>query len=335
VIYKNFPTFGEEEARAVADTVRSGWIGRGRETEAFEAEFCAVHGLDAGHAVAVSNGTAALFLALHALGARGTSVAIPTYACQSLLHAVRAAAATPVPLDCAPGGANADLDALPATGAAAAIVPHMFGIPQRIVEGGIPVIEDCAHAIGATIGGVAAGTQGTVGVFSFGATKPITTAGAGGMVIARDARIVEAIRDYLAYYSRDDDAARFNFAFTDVQASFGRVQLRRLPEFREKRETLFAIYERAGLAPLTSPDAGARPFRFGAVVLADDADRAIADLAARGVPSGKEIPETRLLCGGLPNAARFARTAVSIPMYPTLEPDACREVAEQVARVLA
>src|SRR5581483_5459983 len=98
-IKRNSPTLGEAEAEAAARAIRSCWVARGPETSAFENELCALHGLDAGHAVAVSSGTAALFLSLWAFGAAGKRVALPAYGCQSVLHAVRAARGEPIILD--------------------------------------------------------------------------------------------------------------------------------------------------------------------------------------------------------------------------------------------
>ena len=238
-IRRNSPTLGDAEAAAASNAVLANWAGRGPETAHFENEFCELHGLSDGHAVAVSSGTAALYLALSALQAGGKRVALPAYACQPLLHAVRAIRAEPVIIDSRlENDPNVDLEALGAKGVDVAIVPHSFGIPQIIGAQPAQIIEDCAQALGAVTGGARVGLQGTIAVFSFGPTKMITTAGAGGMLLSKDVRCIEYVRDYLAYYDRDDDKVRFNFEITDVQSAVGRVQLRRLTEFVARREEL-------------------------------------------------------------------------------------------------
>ena len=320
-IRRNSPTLGEAEAAAAASAILSNWAGRGPQTAHFENEFCELHGLGEGHAVAVSSGSAALYLALSALEAGGKRVALPAYACQPLSHAARAVRAEPVVIDSrSENDPNVDVQAASASGAEVAIVSHSFGIPQIIGAQSVPVIEDCAQSLGAFAGGARVGLQGTIAVFSFGPTKMITTAGAGGMLLSKDVRCIEYVRDYLAYYDRDDDKVRFNFEITDVQSAVGRVQLRRLPEFVARRQELFSCYRRSGVTLLDANDPGVLPVRFGAVVLADRLPELERDLASSGIPVCRPLARQHLLgsAGRNPNAHAFANRALSLPLYPAL-----------------
>jgi perosamine synthetase len=332
-IQRNSPTLGEAEAAAAAGAILSGWVARGTQTAEFENELCELHGLDAGHAVAVSSGTAALFLALRLLQAEGKRVALPAYAGQSMLHAVRAARGEPLTVDSeSTNNPNVDFRALRARLPDIAIVPHMFGIPQEITSESFPVIEDCAQALGASFSGRPVGLMGTLAIFSFGATKMITAGGAGGAVLSRDRSAIDQIRDYLAYADRDDNVARFNFEITDVAAAVGRVQLRRLGEFRDKRETLFQIYRRAGIPLVDSRDPRSRPVRFWAAMLSSAVAELAEHLRKNGIPAAVPVAPNRLLGPGAPNASVLAQTALLLPLYPLLPESACAFVAETVQR---
>jgi perosamine synthetase len=188
----NRPTLGLREAWAAARTVCSRWVAQGPEVAAFENDLCRFLELPAGHAVCVSSGTAALFLSLKILGCAGQQVAMPAYACSSLRHAAAFAGAKELLLDCAVDSPNIDSDALNRQNPYAVIVPHMYGIPAdvRKIDSKVLVIEDCAQSIGARIGGSAAGTLGHISVFSFSATKLMTSGGQGGAIVSRDKAVI-------------------------------------------------------------------------------------------------------------------------------------------------
>jgi perosamine synthetase len=333
-IARNRPTLGEAEASAAARTILSGWVGRGPETLRFENDFGELHGLDSGHAVAVSSGTAALYLALWSLGAAGKRVALPAYACQSLSHAGRMIGAELAFCDsrtCT--DPNVDTGELRASGAQIGIAVQSFGIPQALDCGTLAVIEDCGQALGAFYNREPAGLQGAVSVFSFGATKMITAAGGGGALLARDRRLIDDVRDYLTYFDRDGGGEGFNFGFTDVQAAVARVQLRRLNEFRERREALFAIYVRHGIPLIDATEPESRPVRFAAVALSPERTALKRDAEAQGIPIAEPIAQRHLLDGGAaPNAAAFARNAFALPLYPFLSDEQCERVARAVSR---
>src|SRR5271169_1214208 len=193
------PVLGEEEIASVAECIRSQWIGLGPRVERLEQEFARYKG--APYAVGVSSGTAAIHLALLALGiGAGDEVIAPAMTFCSTIHAIVHTGAKPVLVDCSRSTFNIDpaqIEDRITSRTRAMLVVHMCGrccemdpildIARRY---GLHVIEDCAHAIEATHRGNPAGLMGDVGCFSFYPTKNITT-GDGGMVITRDRQVYE------------------------------------------------------------------------------------------------------------------------------------------------
>lgn len=333
----NRPTLGADEEGAALRVLRSKWLAQGSEVAAFEAEFAALLGLHANHAVAVASGTAALFLALHALDAPKQRVAIPAYSCVSLRHAVRLSGATEAVVDCETNSPNADPNAVRTAKAPIAIMPHIFGIPAKLAElGNVRLIEDCAQSLGAIVKGIPAGLTGELGVYSFYATKLITTGGQGGMIVSRNLRLAEAARDYREFDMRRDDKSRFNFKMTDLQAAIGRAQLKKLPEFLSRREEIFQTYHKAGLDLLNAREADQNdvPVRYRAVLRTKNPRQLIRNLAAIGIESIVPIEEFELLSepGTAPEALALCRSTVSLPLYPTLTDS---EVGQVIAGVKA
>jgi perosamine synthetase len=276
-------------------------------------------GLEREHAVATTSGTAALFLALHALGAQGRPVAFPAYVCTAVRNAVAFAGGAEQLVDNHAGSPNGDFRA--AGAAAIAIVPHTYGIPPRERPPTPFVIADGAQALGARIDDRHAGLAADAAIYSFYATKLITSGGQGGMVVARDRRLADAVRDFLDFDQRTDGVPRFNLHVTDVQSAVGRVQLRRLPAFIERRESIFDRYRSTGVPLLgATPEPGVTPVRYRAVVESAGPQRFIDELAARGVTAIVPFTERELL--GDParftNARALANRTVSLPLYPAL-----------------
>jgi dTDP-4-amino-4,6-dideoxygalactose transaminase len=337
------PTLGEEEAQVAAAAVASGQIAEGPEVEAFEREVGRFLGVE--HAVGVSSGTAALYLALSAMGVGpGDEVVVPSFVCSALLNAVAAAGAAAVVADIDPATFNIDPgDAArrltPRT--KAIVVPHMFGLPadiDRLAAFGVPLIEDCAQAIGAEHQGRAVGSIGQTAIFSFYATKVMAT-GEGGMVVTRSASLAESVRDFKTYDKKQDHRRRFNFKMTDIQAAVGRVQLRRLTGFIRRRHEI-AERLRAELQglPVRLPrqDPGRIYFRFVIDSVVDAADF-VCRAHARGI--GCELPVHpplhRLLgIEGFSRAENAWKHAVSLPIYPLLTDEETGRILEAVSGML-
>lgn len=277
---------GEEEAQAVADVVRSKWLSLGPRTEEFEARFAERFGVR--HAVAVSNCTAALHLALKACGiGPGDEVLVPSYTFVASVNAVLYQGATPVFTDITgPHDLNLAVDDLerkitPRT--AGIMCVHLAGYAaamDRIMalaeKHGLAVVEDACHAIGASyetghdarLRGRKLGAIGNVGCFSFFANKNLVT-GEGGMIVTDDPRIAEAARrgrshgmtktswDRASGRAVDYDVVDlgYNYRGTELTAALGLVQLGKLARSNaRRREATLRYRDRlAGVTGLSIP----------------------------------------------------------------------------------
>jgi dTDP-4-amino-4,6-dideoxygalactose transaminase len=270
---------------------------------------------------------------------------IPSYVCDALHHAVRRVGATPVLADADPATLSLsakDAEARITARTRGLIVPHAFGFATDLAPFlalGVPVIEDCAQALGARVEGKPAGAAGTLAVCSFYATKLLTT-GEGGAV-AGPAPLVARVRDLRDYDEREDLAPRVNAKLTDVAAALGRSQLARFDTFLARRRAIAARYRaRLAGAPCALPsDVGPRHVFHRFVVEIERPIEAVqAALAARGVAARRPVfrPAHRALgLSGFPESDRLWQRALSIPCYPALTDAEADTVVEAVREVLA
>lgn len=256
-ILHNKPTIDKEEIQAVTQVLKSGWLVQGPKTQEFENTFCNYIGLPEGRAVAMSNGTSALYVALKALKVgEGDEVIVPTYVCTSLLNAVYMAQAKPIIADIQEKDFNMSLLGVKkkATNKTKAVIlPHMFGVPADIVAMRqalrIPIIEDCATAIGSRIGQKHVGTFTNIAIFSFYASKMVAT-GQGGMVVSNNPDYVEKARDFIDFDLGKGKQRgtrpfypRFNLEITDIQSALGIAQLKKIAMFLESRKKIASAYQ--------------------------------------------------------------------------------------------
>jgi|TARA_B100000378_G_scaffold274355_1_gene268644 perosamine synthetase len=324
LIPHNKPTLGLEEEAAALRAIRSGWVAKGKEVESFENEFCEFVGLPQGCAAAVSSGTAALFLAIIMLEGSEKNVGSPGYVCSALRNAVDMSEGKNVLVDVAHNSPNIDLEKLFEENPQIAIIPHMFGLPINLSDlKKIPIIEDCSHALGAKVNGKSVGLVGEFGIFSFYATKMITSGGFGGMLISKNKKLVDKVVDYIEYDEKDDDNRRFNFQMGDLQAAIGREQLRKLPNFIARREKIFRKYKDAGIDLLdVSPENRQilQPVRYRAVMKTKNQIKIMKSLKDSGITTRILNNEWVLSQNPkkFPNSLNMVRNTISLPIYPSL-----------------
>ncbi len=326
MIPHNKPTLGVEEENAVLRVLRSDWIAQGPEVESFEDNFCEFLGISKGHAVAVSNGTAAIYLSLLSLNAEDTSVSIPTYTCSVLRNAVSFSRSNETILDTQPNSPNISIEEISNNKSEITIIPHMYGIPVDFTGlDSTKVIEDCAQSFGAKIRGKYVGLHGELGIFSFHATKLITSGGQGGMIVSENNRLLEKIRD-LREYGKQDETLRLNFQMTDIQAAIGREQLKKFPSFLKRRSEIFEMYREAGIE-LLDIDLDKKdilePVRFRAIMKTKVPQKIIKILADEKIRATILIESSGLLGNSnlFPNAKKLSEENVSLPIFPSLSDD--------------
>jgi len=260
------PDLSEHELDRVREVLATGMLVQGLEVRAFEAAVADYVGV--AHAVAVSNCTCALQLALQALGVgRGDIVVVGAYSWPASGNVVALLGATPVFVDIDPRTFNMDPDQLnsalcrlrddPATaGRVKAVMPiHIFGLMADMRAIGavcrghsVPMVEDAACALGASLDGRKAGAWGDLGCFSFHPRKAITT-GEGGMVVTNNADLARQLR-ILRNHGLDPDAAvpdfvapGYNMRLTEFQAALGASQMARVDAMLARRRSQAAAYD--------------------------------------------------------------------------------------------
>jgi perosamine synthetase len=266
IIQISQPSTGQEEWEAMKDPIFSGWITQGPKVAEFEKLFATRH--EVKHALAVSNCTTALHLALVALGIKaGDEVIVPAFTWVSTANAVIYCGATPIFCDISTETFNMDIPSLKnkLSAKTKAIIPvHLFGLCAdidaiRMAAPGIPLIEDGACAAGAGLQGRAAGSLGEIGCFSFHPRKSVTT-GEGGMLTTNNDALADALnklRNHGASISEEQrhhgpkpyilpafDMVGYNYRMTDLQGAMGVVQIKKLDRFIDERQLWAEYYSR-------------------------------------------------------------------------------------------
>ncbi|NUQ34035.1 MAG: DegT/DnrJ/EryC1/StrS family aminotransferase [Planctomycetaceae bacterium] len=333
-IHHSRPTLGADESDALARVIESGYFSRGKECAAFEGELSRI--VQAPYVHATSSGTGALHLALLALGAKpGGRVLLPSLTCAAVLNAIRYTGAEPVPYDCGyEVPSPKDLAPLVNKNTQAVIVvapPDGFsGLVGFEMEkngfakvGGAPVLLDRCQQLSMEPyhGGKEQGPPARMEVFSFYATKCVSTGTGGAVTVRTDEDIVEVV-DLNTHDERSTyEKTRYNYQFDELRAAVGRCQLAKLENFVWLRRE----HAKAYAAAFDQPEPqGGMVFRYLYDCGSEKKTYALREaLSKKGIETKRPVfrPLHRYL--GLPDK-QFPRASaawgrhLSLPIYPSL-----------------
>jgi dTDP-4-amino-4,6-dideoxygalactose transaminase len=369
------PSIEEDDLKAVGEALASGYLVQGERVSTFEQAVADYVGSK--YAVAVSNCTAALHLSLLALDVGpGDMVLVTAYSWIATANVIELCGAKPVFVDICPDTFNMDPKSLEKTleqlgsdrekaRRIKAIMPvHTFGqmadmeaILELANRYHLPVIEDAACALGATLNGQQAGTWGVMGCFSFHPRKAITT-GEGGIITTNDSKLVRRIRA-LRNHGQDPEASSpdfimpgLNYRMTEFQAALGLTQMRKLDRIIASRRRLAAFYdqllvERPLQVPVVSP--GNKSVYQSYVVLLPERfavrrDGLIASLKNKGVESSIgtcHMPITTYYrahygyqTGDFPVTDHVFARSLTLPLYEALSEQEQRQVVDSLCEDL-
>ena len=370
------PYMDEEEKKAVIRVLESRWWGLGPETELFEKEFLDYIG--ANYGVSTNSGTAALHMALWSLGLREKEeVIVPSFTFVSSVHAVEYVGGRPIFADIDRETLTLDVNDVEnkiTDKTRAIVVVHYGGHPARMDEikkianrNNLNIIEDCAHAAGATYKGKKLGTIGDISAFSFHAVKNIAT-GDGGMVVFKEGALLEKMKAFrwvgitkttwdrysptssnssgINKSNYDVESLGFKFHMNDIQAAIARVQLKRLENVNEKRRESVKRYREnlAGLneVELTEEKPWARSSNHLFVILSRKRDHIMEHLGKSGISTSVHYSPVHLFYYyknkypnvSLPITEEVGREVLTLPLFPDLNFEdvdlICKKIKEVV-----
>lgn len=344
------PWLGEEEAQAAAAAVRSGWVTQGPKVEEFEKAFTDYTG--AAHAVAVSNCTTALHLALVVAGVGpGDEVICPSMSYIATANSIVHAGATPVfaEVDEHFNLDLADAERRITSKTKAVLLVHQIGVPANISafsslcqQHKLELIEDAACAIGSAFGGKKIGAHSSLVCFSFHPRKVITT-GDGGMITTTSAELAQRLRYLRQHGMSVNDRVRhqsqtvvleeylevgYNYRMTDIQAAVGVEQMKRLPAILDERRRIASIYNKAfagldGVSCPTVPENCESNWQSYALTLEQPErrnhlmqlllERGVA--TRRGIMTAHREPAYQHMSYSLPVSERLSDSSFLLPIY--------------------
>lgn len=378
-----WPYYAPDEIAAATQVLESGRVNywTGEQGRAFEREYAAYVGVR--HGVAMMNGTVALESALRALGiGPGDEVVVTPRSFFASVSTVVMAGARPAFADVDPDSQNitaATIEAVLTPRTKAVMPVHLAGWPcdmpaiMALADSrGLVVIEDCAQANGARVGGRMAGSFGQVNTFSFCQDKIITTGGEGGLVTTDDEALWQAVwsakdhgKSREAVYERAHgpgfrwlhEGLGSNWRMTEMQAAIGRVQLGKLEGWlaRRRRNAGILVSRLRDLpalrVPTPPPGIEHAWYKLYAFVRPDalkagwDRDRVMQEIAARGIFCGSgscpEIYREKAIrdlgfapAERLPVARMLGETSLMLLVHPTLDDEAMHKAADIVETVV-
>jgi dTDP-4-amino-4,6-dideoxygalactose transaminase len=362
------PHIGADSKEHVCDALDLGWLGMGATTLDFEQRISAYLGLDGRYLVATNTGTSALHIALRAAGiGPGHEVITPSFNYVADHQAVRMTGAEVVMCDIRDDNLGIDMDkaAELVNERTRAIIPlHFAGIPcdqsgvyELAAERGLRVIEDGMHAFGGEIGGRKIGSYGDVCCFSFDPVKIITSIDGGCVIVESEdelqslqrLRLLGVDRDTTERYKNrraweyDVVSEGYRNHLTNIMASIGVSQIKRIDEFIASRQAVCRLYSAAfsgieGLKPPQSDFEGVSPFIYSLRVPADSREPLIAHLQERLIDTGIHfIPVHRHAHfrdaphGDLSVTERVVDEVLTLPLHSNMKPEFVDRVIDGVS----
>jgi dTDP-4-amino-4,6-dideoxygalactose transaminase len=350
----------DEITSAVLSVMQSAHFILGPQGKALEEEIARYHGVK--HAVAVASGTDALHLALLAAGIkRGDEVITTPFTFIATAEAISYVGAIPVFVDIDPDSFNIDIAKIgPAiTKKTKAIIPvHLYGQPVSMdglmeiaKKHNLRVIEDCAQSFGAEYQGKKTGAIGDLGCFSFFPSKNLGGYGDGGMVITNDAKLAEhllSLRNHGSKVRYYHDEVGFNSRLDEIQAAIIRVKFKHIEDYNAKRRNNAQLYSKYLNAPgirTPSEQSGTTHVFHQYTIRVKNRDAVKQKLDAGGITSSMiyyPVPlhvqtayrDLGVKPGSLPAAEQAALEVLSLPMYPELQEEQIKNVADAVKQAL-
>ena len=355
-----YAAVGAEIRTAIERVLSSQQFVLGREGAAFEEEIAVLCGV--AHGVGVASGTDALILALRACGVQaGDEVLLPTYTFVATGSAVSALGAKPVFVDIRPETYNLDpseLERRVTSRTRAIIAVHLYGLAADMdpilafaKSRKLPLIEDCAQAIGALYKSRRACSFGDAACFSFYPTKNLGAYGDAGMVVSNSAELAAhlgTLRNHGQTAKYRSSEPGWNSRLDEMQAAVLRVKLRHLAEWQGTRRSHAAEYTRLlqqvpGIMPPHEPE-GLEHVYHQYTIRTEQRDALQRHLAARRIGTTVYYPYPLHLqplyahvghrAGDFPHAERAAQEVLSLPMYPELRKDQIAHVVEAIAEFM-
>lgn len=357
-LYK--PYIGEEERENLISAYDSTWISSaGKFLSKFENEFAQL--IDVPHVTAVTNGTVAIHLALHALDLKpGDEVIVPTLTFIASVNPIVQAGGTPIFADVREEDWQIDPEDVrqkisPRT--KAILVVHLYGMACDLDEimkissqYGIPVIEDCAEAVGVEWDGKHVGSYGLISTWSFFGNKTITT-GEGGGVATSDEKLFEKV---LLAKGQGQDLNRrywhpvpgFNYRMTNLCAAIGLGQLSKVDEILAKKRAIGEQYiselSGSGVVFQHMNEKVQPSYWLNTVLLPDgiDRDSVIVSLQRLGIETrpmfycAHTMPMYRSMGAHCPTAENLSGRGISLPSYPSLSPREVKRVSERLLEIV-